>query len=81
LQSAREYIGKAIGIKKNHYGENHVKVAESLVDLGNCLREVSDSNSGREYIKNAIGIETRYYDENHVNVARGLVNLGKAFRD
>ena len=71
----------ALVIVVRHYGSDHVKVAATLVDLGNAHGTLGNAATKAELLERALPLLIDYFGPNHRNVAATLASLGTAYGD
>ncbi len=73
---AVEYVGQALGIDEEYYGERHPNVAITLNNLGSAWRALGEYKKAVEYYEQALAIEKEHYGEQYPSIATTLNNLG-----
>src|SRR5690349_7457685 len=76
LQEARGYYERALKIKEQHYGQDHIQTAASLGGLGNVYLQLGKLPEARAYYERALKIKEQHYGQEHVETASTLANLG-----
>ncbi|XP_046855779.1 nephrocystin-3-like [Xenia sp. Carnegie-2017] len=74
--NAKNHLEKALEIRKQSLGPNHVDVATSLSNLGLILDETGNYDKAIEAHEKALEIRKQSLGPNHVDVAASLNNLG-----
>ena len=72
---------RALIIQGRAYGRDHIKVAETLVSLGDAYRGLGGAKKSKELLERALVILELEYGIDHVAVARTLYILGNAYGD
>ncbi|MGH9160423.1 MAG: tetratricopeptide repeat protein [Vicinamibacteraceae bacterium] len=78
---AQPLLEQALSLGRRAVGPNHVRVAQSLNDLGVSLREKSAYDSAIAALEEALALRRRLLGEEHKDVAVTLVELGRAYAD
>ncbi|XP_046855882.1 uncharacterized protein LOC124448981 [Xenia sp. Carnegie-2017] len=81
LAAAGDYVSRALEIRKQSLGPNHVDVAASLNNLGNVLKKTRNYDKAKEVHEKALEIRKQALGQNHVDVAQSLNNLGIVYYD
>ncbi len=81
LKDAQFYFEKALAISEQHYGKNHVMVANILNNSAQVYRELGDEKKARTDLERALAISEKQLGENHVEVGNILNNLGNVYRE
>ena len=81
LKSALFYLQEALNIRRNVYGENHVKVADSYNNLGVVCNSIGQHNQAKEFHERALVIRTNFYGEkdDRIDIAGSYSNLGAVY--
>ncbi len=69
---AKDYYERALAIRKEQLGSNHVKVADSYNNLGIVYRNTSEFVKAKDYYERALEIQKEQLGPNHVEVAAFL---------
>ena len=77
----KNYYERTLTIDEAHYGQDHVKVAITLMNLGNAYGDLGDYEKKKALLERALQIQESHYGQDHVNVAITLTNLGVALGD
>jgi eukaryotic-like serine/threonine-protein kinase len=75
---ARPLLEQGLGLARRTMGADHVRVAQSLNDLGVLLRDKSDYRAAIAALEEALAIRRRRLGDEHKDVAVTLVELGRA---
>jgi serine/threonine protein kinase/tetratricopeptide (TPR) repeat protein len=78
---ARPLLEQGLGLARRTMGADHVRVAQSLNDLGVLLRDKSDYRAAIAALEEALAIRRRRLGDEHKDVAVTLVELGRAHMD
>ena len=66
---AKEYYERALEIRKEQLGPNHVKVAASYNNLGVVCRSMGYLEKSKEYHRQAVDIRNQILGPNHADLA------------
>ena len=80
LEQAKDYHQKAIEIRKNALGPNHIDVATSYNNLGLVYEALGELEQAKDYHKKAIEIRKNALGPNHITVAASYDNLGSVYK-
>ncbi len=78
---ARPLLERALALGRQTGGHDHVRVAQSLNDLGVLLRERGDAVAAMASLEEALAMRRRLFGEMHKDVAVTLVELARAHTD
>ncbi len=78
---AKDYHERALEIRKEQLGSNHVDVAASYNNLGNVHSETGEFAKAKNYYELALEIQKEQLGSNHVDVATSYDNLGTVYSD
>jgi eukaryotic-like serine/threonine-protein kinase len=78
---AQPLLERALALGRQALGPTHVRVAQSLNDLGVLLRVKGDNAAAIAALEEALAMRRRLLGEEHKDVAVTLVELGRAYRD
>ena len=78
---AKDYFERALEIRKEQFGPNHVDVAASYNNLGMVYRDTGEFAKAQDYYERALEIRKEQLGPNHVDVAASYNNLGMVYRD
>ncbi|XP_046856557.1 uncharacterized protein LOC124449659 [Xenia sp. Carnegie-2017] len=73
---AKNHLEKALEIRKQSLGPNHVDVAASLNNLGVMYDKTGNYDKAIEFHEKALKIQEQSLGPNHIDVAASLNNLG-----
>ena len=76
LQLARDYHQRALEIRLEQLGPNHIDVASSYDNLGTLCGTKGDLQHARDYHQRALIIQLEQLGPNHIRVAACYNNLG-----
>ena len=76
----KNYYERTLTIDEAHYGQDHVKVAITLMNLGNAYGDLGDYEKKKALLERALQIQESHYGQDHVEVGQTLMNLGNAYR-
>ena len=68
-------------IFEQHFGHNHVQLANTINNLGNAAIRLGDAHEAKEFYLRALSIFEQHFGHNHVQLASTLNNLGNAASD
>ena len=68
-QQAKEYYKRALSIKLNKLGPNHVDVAITYHKMGNLHEDLGEHQQAKEYYERALSIQLNRLGQDHVDVA------------
>ena len=72
---AKEYLHKALIIRKKIFGEEHGHVAASYNNLGSVYQALGQYNEAKEYHYKALIIRKKIFGEEHGGVPTSYTNL------
>jgi tetratricopeptide (TPR) repeat protein len=78
---AQPLLEQALALGRQLVGHDHVRVAQSLNDLGVLLREKGNLTAASATLEQALGMRQRLLGREHADVAVTLVELGRAYVD
>ncbi len=73
-------LEESLELRRRHWGDEHVLVAESLHNLANAVRDLGDGERAEALMLRALAIQRREYPGGHPELARGLNNLASLLR-
>ncbi|WP_341814031.1 tetratricopeptide repeat protein [Wolbachia endosymbiont (group B) of Dendrolimus pini] len=76
----KELLERVLPILEKHYGEEHLKVARTLVNLSINYVALGDHQKAKRLIERGLKIERKHHGENHFGVAKVLVNLSVTYQ-
>ena len=76
---AKDYYERALKIRKEQLGPNHVDVAVSYNNLGNVYCDTGQVAKAKDYYEQALEIRKQQLGANHVDVAASYNNLGNVY--
>ena len=76
---AKDYCERALEIRKEQLGSNHVDVATSYNNLGTVYRHTGEFAKAKDYHERALEIRKEQLGSNHVDVAASYNNLGTVY--
>ncbi len=79
FEAARSHYSRALALRSEQFGENDVRVAGVLTNLGALDLQRSDYEAARENFRRALDIRQQQLGETHPSVGRSLANLATAF--
>ena len=77
--TAIEYYQKALGIKRNYYGRDHLAISYVLEGLGGAWAATGNINEFKEAATRVVEITTKHLGKNHPETALSYANLGTAY--
>ena len=80
FEQAKESEQRAVEIKMEKLGPEHVKVATSCTTLALICRDLGDFEQAKEYQQHALDIELDKLGPKHVNVARSYNNVALIYK-
>jgi len=81
LKQAKEYHERALAIRLQKLGPDHVDVASSYNNLANVLSDLGDLKQVKEYHERALAIQLQKLGPHHVDVATSYNNLATVLGD
>ena len=81
LQQAKEYHERALTIRLNNLGPDHLDVAMCCNNLGSVHHHLGDLEQAKEYHERALTIYLKKLGPDHLDVARCYSNLVIVLRD
>ncbi len=72
---------KSLNIKRAHYGENNLNLAESCNDIADIYREQGKLDQALEMYMKCFNIMKAYYGENNFNLAGLYNNIGLLYKE
>ena len=75
-QQAKEYYERALSIKLNKLGPDHVDVARTYHNMGNLHKALGEHQQAKEYYARALCIQLNKLGPDHVDVARTYRLIG-----
>ena len=78
---AKDYFERALEIRKEQLGPNHVDVAASYNNLGMVYDDTGEFAKAKDYYERALEIRKKQLGPNHVDVAASYNNLGMVYRN
>lgn len=79
-QALPHYVAAYAGYK-NHYGENHERVAAWAFDYANTLTELGETEEALAQFQKALSVRRRVYGCEHITVAETLSKMGAVQMD
>ena len=77
---SKDYNQRALEIRINVLGPNHIDVATSYNDLGVVYEAMGQLEQAKDYIQRAIETYINVLGPNHIDVATSYSNLGSVFK-
>ena len=78
---AQHLLEEALASARVVYGDENVRVAQTLNDLGALLTERGDYPTAERYLEQSLAIRRRLLGTEHADVAVTLVELGRLYQD
>ena len=78
---ARPLLEEALALGRPVFGPEHVRVAQSLNDLGVLLSEMGDYAGAGPSLEQALSLRRKLLGKEHADVAITLVELGRVYQD
>jgi eukaryotic-like serine/threonine-protein kinase len=78
---AQQLLEEALASGRIVYGEENVRVAQTLNDLGALLSERGDYSTAERYLERSLAVRRRLLGTEHADVAVTLVELGRVYQD
>ncbi|MCC8369578.1 MAG: tetratricopeptide repeat protein [Rickettsia endosymbiont of Oxypoda opaca] len=78
---AKTMFEQVLKVCKAHYGENHIKTAWSIVNIGIIHTHLGNYIAAKEPLEQGLNIYKKHYGEDHIKIAWTLVNLGVVYRN
>lgn len=78
---AKTYYERALVLNEQHYGKDHIEVANTLTHLGYAYRCLGDAKKAKDLLERALMIKERDYGHNDFEVVSTLTILGSSYRD
>ena len=76
-QQAKEYYERALSIKLNKLGPDHVDVASTYHDMCTLhIKDLAEHQQAKEYYERALSVQLNKLGPDHVHVARTYRFLG-----
>ena len=76
FEAAKDYHGRALAIRLEKLGPDHVHVAGSYINLGIIHQILGDLKQAKDYFDRALAIRLEKLGPEHVDVAAAYNNLG-----
>ena len=80
-QQAKRYYERALSIRLNKLGPDHVDVAHTYHIMGTLHRHLGDYRQAKEYYERALSIRLNKFRPDHVAVAHTCHHMGTLHRD
>ena len=77
----KEMLEHSLMIYEKHLGEDHWKVAITLINLGKAHGDLGDPRKQKDLLERSLKIQEKHYGREHFEVAITLTNLGNAYGD
>ncbi|XP_068688412.1 uncharacterized protein [Montipora foliosa] len=81
FQEAMEYHDRAVAIKIEKMGSQHINVATSYNDIATILHDQGDLEQAKEYHDRALAIRIEKLGSQHINVASSYNNIATVLHD
>ncbi len=78
---ARPLLEQALVVGRPVFGPEHVRLAQSLNDLGVLLSEMGDYANAARNLEQALSMRRKLLGREHADVAITLVELGRVYQD
>jgi len=72
-------LERALIIKEEHFGRDHIEVAGTLINFGEVSRQLGNARQSKVLLKRALKIFEAHYPSDHIEMAGILNNLGITF--
>jgi tetratricopeptide (TPR) repeat protein len=79
FEKALDYFKQVRKIQKRHFPEDHIRIATTLIKLGNVYGALGDYQKQVSLQERALRINERAFGANHMKVAGTLGNLGNGY--
>ena len=82
-QQAKEYFERALSIKLNTFGPDHVEVAATYHNMGTLHGHLGNNQQAKKFCERALSIQLNKLGPDHVDayVARTCLNMGNVHRN
>jgi serine/threonine protein kinase len=81
FDKAQHLLEQALASGRTAFGSEHVRVAQTLNDLGVVQTETCDYAAAERNLKQALDLRRRLLGSEHADVAVTLVELGRVYQD
>lgn len=79
-QKTVDLLERTLGIKEQHYGREHYKVARTLGNLGSAYGDLDNPEKAKDLLERALVMREEIYGSDHFKVSITLTNLGIAYQ-
>ncbi|XP_068752126.1 uncharacterized protein [Montipora capricornis] len=80
LEQAKEYHDRALAIRIEKLGSQHIDVASSYNNIATLLRDQGDLEQAKEYLDRALAIRIEKLGSEHIDVASSYNNIASVLR-
>ena len=80
LEQAKDYHQRALEIRINVLGPNHLRVATSYNNLGSVFKAMAELEQAKDYHQRALEITINVLGRNHIKVVTSYNNLGLVYQ-
>jgi serine/threonine protein kinase/tetratricopeptide (TPR) repeat protein len=81
FDQAQRLLEKALAVGRTVYGAEHVRLAQTLNDLGVLLTDTGDYPAAARALEQALSMRRKLLGPEHADVAVTLVELGRVYQD
>ncbi|XP_068687776.1 uncharacterized protein [Montipora foliosa] len=81
FQEAKEYYERALAIRIEKLGSQHIDVTSSYNNIATVLHNQGDLQQAKEYLERALAIRIEKLESRHINVASSYNNIATVLRD
>ena len=81
FDKAQVLLEQALAVGRTAYGGEHVRLAQTLNDLGVLLTDKGDYAAAARTLERALSMRRRLLGPEHADVAVTLVELGRVYQD
>jgi eukaryotic-like serine/threonine-protein kinase len=81
FDKAQRLLEQALTVGRTAYGAEHVRVAQTLNDLGVLLTDKGDYAAAARILEQAVSMRRKLLGPEHADVAVTLVELGRVYQD
>lgn len=80
LDDARQVLTRALEIRKDIFGEEHQRTAETILNLGGLMLVSEDYKAARDYFEQALKLYQMVLLPDHLDIGRAYLNLAGVYK-